>query len=115
MGEILVSATFPNLSKDNLEEFKRRAEEAVAVARDEPGTLQFDCFLSADQTKCVVRERYASSEAMLAHLSNIGPLLGPLAKLGGGLDSEVFGDLSPELRQVLAPAVPTLYSHLTGK
>ncbi len=115
MGEILISATFPNIAEQDLGEFEKRAQEAVAATRDEAGLLRYEWFLSDDRTKCVVRELYSSSEAVLAHLANVGRLLGPLAELGGGLNSEIFGELSPELRKVLAVASPTVYSYFTGR
>ena len=35
---------------------------------------------------------------MLAHLDNVGELVGRLIVLGGGLEYEVFGDPSPDMR-----------------
>lgn len=115
MGEVLVSVTFPNLAEKDQGEFKKLAQEAVILAGEEAGTLQYDWFLSADQTRCVVREKYASSEAALVHLGNIGTVIGPLAKLGGGLEIDTFGDLSPGLREAFAAAAATPYSRFTGK
>lgn len=115
MSEILISATFPNIAEENLEEFTKRAEESVTDARGEAGTVGYDWFLSADKTRCVVHERYADSPAVLAHLANIRKTIGALATLGGGLEVEVFGDPSPELRQVLSASARTFFSYLTGK
>ncbi|QLJ06490.1 antibiotic biosynthesis monooxygenase [Streptomyces sp. NEAU-sy36] len=115
MGEITVSATFPNILKENLEAFKKHADEAIAVVRGEPGTLQYDWYLSEDRTRCVVKERYGDCEGLLAHLVNVGPLLGPLAALGGGLDLQVFGDLSPQAREAVGSGGAALYAFLAGK
>ena len=52
---------------------------------------------------------------MLAHLGNVGDLLGRLVELGGGLEPEGFGSLSAELAEAIAPFNPTLYSHFQGK
>ena len=50
-----------------------RAERCVAIVRaKDPGTLLYDWYLSADEKECLVRETYASSEAMLAHMANVG-------------------------------------------
>ncbi|MEZ0364856.1 putative quinol monooxygenase [Mycobacterium sp. pUA109] len=114
MGEIQLRATFPNIANEQLEEFKALAQDAVVSVRGEAGALQYDWFLSDDQTKCVVLEKYESSEAVLAHLANAGALIGRLAKLGGGLDIEVFGDVSPELRQALAATGPPFYAYFNG-
>ncbi|AIY48002.1 putative quinol monooxygenase [Mycolicibacterium fortuitum] len=114
MGEIQLRATFPNIANDKLEEFKTVAEKAVVAVRGESGALQYDWFLNENQTKCVVLEKYQKSEAVLAHLANAGALIGQLAALGGGLNIEVFGDVSPELRQALAAAGPPFYAPFLG-
>src|SRR4051812_37681310 len=47
-----VSARFPRIAPDKLSEFKRIVGEAVAMTKEEPGCLQYDWFLSADETVC---------------------------------------------------------------
>jgi hypothetical protein len=115
MEQLQVTATFPNIAKENLDEFKRTASEAVGVTANEPGTLQYDWFFNADETKCVVRETYASSEAVLAHLGNVGEILGPIVQLGGGLELEFFGNPSDELLQALKAFEPAVYTHFQSK
>lgn len=115
MEKIQVSAVFPNIAPGNLTEFKQVAAEALELTIPEPGTLHYDWFFSEDETKCVVREIYADSDAMLAHLGNVGDLLGRLIELGGGLDPEGFGSPSAELAEAIAPFNPTLYAHFQGK
>jgi quinol monooxygenase YgiN len=64
-----------------LEGFKRHAAECVSQANDkDPGTLQYDWFLSSDQTICEVREAFASSEALIAHWHNLDEALGGLCE-----------------------------------
>lgn len=72
-------------------------------------------FFSEDETKCVVREIYADSDAILAHLGNAGGLLGRLIELGGGLEPEGFGSPSAELAEAIVPFNPTWYAHFQGK
>ena len=115
MEQIQATATFPAIAADNLGEFKQLAGEALDAARGEPGTLQYDWFFSDDGTRCVVRETYRSSDDVLAHLGNVGPLLGRLVELGGGLELEVFGEPSPALRDATAAFQPLTYSYLQGK
>jgi hypothetical protein len=55
MEPIQATVTFPKISSDNLEKFKRLAGEALKIAADEPGILQYDWFFNADETKCLVR------------------------------------------------------------
>jgi quinol monooxygenase YgiN len=57
---------------DKLEEFKRQAGAIIAQAKaKDPGTLQYDWFLSEDGTECEVREIYESSDTLLAQVVNI--------------------------------------------
>jgi hypothetical protein len=62
-----------------------------------------------------VRETYANSDAILAHIANMGDLIGKLADLGGGVEIEVFGDPSPELVEAAATFGPTIYWFFQGK
>jgi len=55
-----------------LEEAKALVPEMVEATRSEPGALTYEYFLSHDGTSCHIYERYADSEAVLAHLGNFG-------------------------------------------
>lgn len=111
MEEIQVSAVFPSIAPGDLAKFEQVAAEALELTIPEPGTLPYDWFFSEDETKCVVREIYAGSDAMLAHLGNAAELLGRLIELGGGLEPEGFGSPSA----ALAPFNPTSYAHFQDK
>ena len=54
MDQIQASVTFPKISPDNLDKFKALAGEALKIAADEPGVLQYDWFFNADETACLV-------------------------------------------------------------
>ncbi|OMC36750.1 hypothetical protein A5740_00315 [Mycobacterium sp. GA-1841] len=114
MGSIQLRATFPSIASEQLEAFKALAQQAVVAVRGESGALQYDWFLNESQTTCVVLEKYQDSAAVLAHLANAGAVIGQLAALGGGLDIEVFGDVSPELQQALAAAKPAVFASFIG-
>ena len=114
MERIQTTATFPSIGTAGLAEFKRVAAEALAVTKTEPGTLQYDWFFSADEAVCVVRETYADSDAVLAHLGNVGPLLAPLIELAGGVKLEVFGSPSQQLLDATAAFQPTVYGFSQG-
>jgi quinol monooxygenase YgiN len=115
MGQIQVTATLPNIAPGNLPEFKELAARALEITKGEETTHQYDWFFSDDETKCVVRETYANSDAILTHMANMGDLLGKLAELGGGLEIEAFGDPSPELLEAAAALQPTVYRYFQGK
>ena len=67
-----LTATLPNIAPGDLAEFKELARRALELTKDQTTTLQYDWFLSDDETKCVVRETYANSDAGLAHVTNMG-------------------------------------------
>ena len=115
MEQLQVTATFPRITNDHLDEFKRLAGDAVKIAADEPGVLQYDWFFNQDETACVVRERYANSDAVLAHLGVVGELLGKIIELGGGVEIDVFGSPSAVLVQAAEALRPRVYSYFQGK
>ena len=115
MEQIHITATVPSIAPDRLAEFKDLATRALELTRGEEHTLQYDWYLNEDETTCVVRETYASSEAVLAHMANMGELIGQIAELGGGLEIEAFGTPSAELLEAAAALAPTVYRFYQGK
>ncbi len=115
MGELRIYTTFPNIPPENLEGFKKLVSEAVAIATGDKDTLRYDYFLSADGTKCASFHVHTSSEALLAHIGNVGELLGPMVELGGGVEVVVLGDPSAELLEATAAFEPQVYAYLDGK
>jgi hypothetical protein len=113
--QLQVNAKLTSIAKEDLAEFKRVASELLGITANEPGTLQYDWFMNEDETQCVVRETYASSDAVLAHIGNVGELLGTIIQLGGGLELEVFGNPSDELREAAEALKPVVYTQLQGK
>jgi quinol monooxygenase YgiN len=109
MNRIQVTATFANISSSNLAEFKKVAARALEIAKSEPGVLQYDWFFDDTHTVCVVRETYQDSEALLAHIANMGEALNTLSELGGGCELEMFGDPSPLLVDVTAPIQRSIF------
>ena len=116
MDQIQLTVTFPKIAPDDLDEFKRLAGEALKIAADEPGLLQYDWFFNTDETACVVRERFENSDAILIHLGNVGEIIGPAVQLGGGIEIEMFGGSpSDQLVQALSAFSPTHYPYFQGK
>jgi quinol monooxygenase YgiN len=109
MSQLQITASF-TIHDGKLDEFKKAAEACMASVREkDTGTSQYDWFFNDDQSVCVVREAYASSEAVLGHIGNLGDLMGQL--LGtADMDLEVFGDVSAELKEAAAGLSPRYYS-----
>jgi quinol monooxygenase YgiN len=57
---------------DRLDDARALIAEMVEATREEAGTLSYEWFLSGDGSVCHINERYADSEAALAHLANFG-------------------------------------------
>ena len=87
-----------------LDEFQRLAQEAVAVARKEPGTLAYEWYLSADGKQCRLVEVYADAEATLAHflgpaVQEIVPKIAQHASISG---FDIYGDPGPKVTEMVA-------------
>lgn len=58
-----------------LQEFKRLSAQCMEIVRaEDTGTLQYEVYLNADQSKAVVLERYTDSAALIEHAEHIGEL-----------------------------------------
>ncbi len=86
-----------------LEGFKQQAAEIVRLARErDTGTLRYDWFLSSDGTQCEVREAYVSSDALIEHRMHIAEALDKMfAEFAEDHTVYMFGDVSPELREMV--------------
>lgn len=79
------------------------------VRGNEPGTQALACYLNEDETVAVVREVYDDSDAVLAHLANIGAALGELMATCT-MSITVLGDVSPALRAAAAALQPSIFT-----
>lgn len=115
MEPIHVTVTFTSIPPGDLAEFKLLAAEALEIAKGEDATMWYSWFFNDDETVCVAQESYRDSDAVLAHLGNVGELLGKLVEAGGGIKLEVFGNPSAQLREATAALEPSVYSFFQGK
>lgn len=98
-----------------LNEFKALVTQCVtSVKEKDRNTLQYDWFFSEDQTECVLRERYADSNAVFEHLANLGNLFGKLLEVSDLTSMEVYGNPSEELRKATVGMNPKIYSFYHG-
>ena len=111
MSELLGIARF-RFHEGKREEFMRLSEQATAlVLANEPGTLQYDIYLNADQSECMVIERYRDSEAAIAHAANLGDLFAAVFETVTVVHGELLGEPSAELSANLAGNdVPVLFT-----
>ena len=93
-----------------LEEFKRLSAQAMAIVRArDTCTLQFEIYLSDDQSECVVLERYTTSEALVQHATHLGDLSGAILATGS-VSGVLLGEPSAELRGILADGPVRLFT-----
>jgi quinol monooxygenase YgiN len=103
--------------KGKREEYKKLVQEMCrAVEADEPGTLHYQFYLNRDETKCIVNEIYADSEATLAHINGVASqtILPKIHNVSRISRLEVYGSPSQELQKVLADVVLQTYIPFTG-
>ena len=117
MSELLGIARF-KFRDGKREEFLRLSDQAMeSVRMKEPGTLQYDIFLNADQSEAMVIERYRDSEAAMAHAANLGDTFPAVFATVELVHGELLGELSPELSANLAgsdaPVVFTPYRSMS--
>ena len=115
MKEIQITAKF-KIHKGKVEEFKKIATQCVIKVKaneEGKGALQYDWFFSPDEKECIVREIYTDSNAVLAHMGNVGEQLGQLLGMSD-FDLEVYGNPSEELQQAAAALNPKVYSFYQG-
>lgn len=100
MGQIQTFARM-KIHDGKLDEYKRLAGECMeSVRTKDSGTLQYEVYFNADETECMVFERYRDSEALLEHFKNLGPLFEAVLETCSG-SGAVCGDVSAELRAAI--------------
>jgi quinol monooxygenase YgiN len=103
------------LGEGKAAEFKAVAAEISALCKaEEPGTLAYHWYLNDDETGFALYERYADSDAFLAHLGNLEPHMARFMSLGEITGVMVFGEPSPDARTALEGFGATFYGHVDG-
>jgi quinol monooxygenase YgiN len=68
MSEIIYIKAEFFIEKNNFKEYKRLINEmSNSVMANEPDTINYQFFLSEDETVCMVHEMYKDSQATLHH------------------------------------------------
>ena len=99
-----------------LENFKRIAAQMIEAVRENEkgaGCLQYDWYYNDALSECIVREIYKDSEAVLAHMGNVGPMLGQLGAISE-LSLQVCGTPSEELKKASEGMNITYYTFESG-
>ncbi|WP_051793104.1 putative quinol monooxygenase [Amycolatopsis jejuensis] len=92
-----------------LEDFRRLAKECIDIMRvKDTGTLQYEIYLSDDESECVFIEHFRDSDALLEHNENVGEVLQAMLATGT-VTAELFGTPSDRLKAVFADAPVRFY------
>lgn len=82
----------------DVEEFKRLSVQCMEIVRRrDTGTLQYDTFFNADESECIVVERFIDSDALIQHGENLAHLMDAIIATGA-VSGELLGEPSAELR-----------------
>lgn len=113
MSTIQLSARF-KIHKGQLQAFKALGKPCMEVVKEkDTGTRQYDWFFSENETECVVRETYIDSDALLAHVGNLGELFGQLLALSD-FNLEIYGAPSEALVEATKPFSVSFYTFFQG-
>jgi len=88
------------INEGQLEAFKALGPQFVAKTRNEPGCVHYAFSFNGMNAHC--REGYDDAAAVLAHLDNVGALLGEALKVAKIVRLEVHGPAA-ELDKLRAP------------
>jgi len=97
MSELQAIVRFTFHDADKVEEFKRISAECLEIVQTkDAGTLQYDTYFNADESQCIVLERFVDSDALVLHGHNMAPLMDAIMATAS-VSGELLGDLSDEL------------------
>lgn len=97
------------VQEGQLEAFKALGPQFVARTRTEPGCMHYTFSFSGNTAHC--REGYEDAGALLAHLENVGALLGEALKIAKLVRLEVHAPATEveKLRQPMASLNPKFF------
>jgi hypothetical protein len=98
------------VTDEHLAAFKALGPKFVAKTRNETGCVHYAFSFSGNSAHC--REGYANADAVLAHLQNVGELLGEALKISKIVRLEVHAPSAEieKLRGPLAALGPVFYA-----
>jgi hypothetical protein len=98
-----------DVQAEKLAEFKALGPQFVAKTRTEPGCMHYAFSFSGNTAHC--REGYDNADAVLAHLQNVGDLLGQALKIAKIARLEVHAPKAQidKLRGPMASLNPTFF------
>ena len=106
------------IEEGKIEEYKKLVQEMSRVVEaNEPDTINYQFYLNRDdETKCIVHETYANSEAVFAHIDGVASqtILPKVFNVSRISRFEVYGNPSEKLQKVLTSFRPQTYNPFVG-
>jgi quinol monooxygenase YgiN len=106
------------IHEGKIEEYKKLVQDMSRVVEaNEPDTINYQFYLNRDETKCIVYETYADSEAVFAHINGVASktILPKIFNVSNISRFEVYGNPSEELQKVLtSSSSPQTYNLFAG-
>ena len=105
-----------SLTVDEMDKFKPLIQKLVAATEKEPGTLEYEYAVGADQKSVDIFERYTDSHAAVVHVTeNFGPNFSKeFMSLVKPVRFVVYGRPTEELKKTLADFQPTYMTPFDG-
>ena len=105
MGNVVSWDLQLKVREGKLDDLRSLMEEMVSATEgNEPGTLIYEWFFSAEHSTCHIYERYQDSAAAMTHLASFGAKFAErIMQLVEPTSLSVYGEPSDELRETLAP------------
>ena len=105
------------IEEGKIEEYKKLVQDMSRVVEaNEPDTINYQFYLNKAETKCIVNETYANSEAVVAHNTGVASqtILPKVFNVSRISRFDVYGNPSEELQKVLASFGPQTYNLFAG-
>lgn len=98
-----------------IEEFKRIMHSIIeSVEKNEHDLNAYQVYLNAEENKAFIVEWFKNSEAILIHLTNVGPLFPELLAVAPIVRLEAFGDLTKEAEEALKSIGANIFKYHEG-
>lgn len=103
------------IAEGKAEEFKSLIHSLIEkVKKNEPGVDSYQLFYNSGENKSYMLERFRNSEAVMAHLANIGNKLPEILELAPITRFEIFGNISEEVKEALKSVGADRFGYLDG-
>lgn len=117
MANLRAVAIFPRIPEENLDSFKRIAQEMLIEIRKQDSILRYDLFFTENGSRCVVLEEYVSAHGVIEHVKRHANFLEELTRLGGKIEGSMFpiGKSDDALESIKANWDSEVHNHFGGK